>query len=116
MASICRCCIGHQNIDHYMIYEVDFVLMFGVAALLGFILELIRRKNIINRLDAILSFAWFATYFVLTSIMFVSKWTEPWPYVLTVVGYGLTGLTIHVVRKKYLSNIINNPKQTNRSL
>ncbi len=93
-----------------MIFDVDFVLMIGVAALLGFMLDLIRQKNILNRLDAILSFAWFSTYFVLTSIMIVSKWTEAWPYILTVIGYALVGLTLYYIRKKIGAHTSQNQK------
>ncbi len=99
-----------------MTYEVGFVLAMGGAALLRFLIELIHRKNIVNRRDAILSWSWFLSYFIITSVMVVSKWTQKWPYILVVAGYGLIGLVIYYIRKKYISTNTQNPKPTKRSL
>ncbi|MFZ6036553.1 MAG: hypothetical protein ACOYUK_05440 [Patescibacteria group bacterium] len=82
-----------------MTYEIGYVMVMGGAAPLGFLLDLVHRKNIVDRRDAILSWIWFTAYFVITSVMLISRWTQQWPYFLVVTGYGVVGLTIYYIQK-----------------
>jgi len=78
----------------------SIALFLGPVALFGMLLDQMRRKNIRNPKDGILSVILFSTYFLVLTLVIGSGWTTMMPYLLSAAGYIIITIVVFFLRKR----------------